>query len=42
MSIELYKGDCLEVMDNIDDESVDLVVTDPSYLIDYKNNRTKK
>ena len=41
-SYKLYKGDCLEVMDNMDDESVDLVVTDPPYLIDYQSNRRKK
>ena len=28
---KLYQGDCLEVMKNIEDESVDLVVTDPPY-----------
>lgn len=30
---ELYQGDCLEVMKNIEDGSVDLVVTDPPYEI---------
>lgn len=29
----LYKGDCLEVMKNIEDGSIDLVVTDPPYEI---------
>lgn len=29
----LYQGDCLEVMKNIEDGSVDLVVTDPPYEI---------
>lgn len=28
---KLYQGDCLEVMKNIEDGSVDLVVTDPPY-----------
>ena len=28
---KLYQGDCLEVMNNIEDGSVDLVVTDPPY-----------
>lgn len=27
--IDLYNGDCLEVMKNIPDKSIDLVVTDP-------------
>ena len=40
---ELYNGDCLEVMDKlIEDESIDLIVTDPPYLIDYQSNRRKK
>ena len=30
---KLYHGDCLEVMKNIEDGSVDLVVTDPPYEI---------
>lgn len=30
---KLYQGDCLEVMKNIGDGSVDLVVTDPPYEI---------
>ena len=29
--IELYQGDCLELMKNIPDGSVDLVLTDPPY-----------
>lgn len=28
---KLYQGDCLEVMKNIPDESVDLILTDPPY-----------
>lgn len=31
MDIQLYNGDCLEVMKNIPDGSVDLVLTDPPY-----------
>ena len=30
-NIQLYQGDCLEVMKNIPDKSVDLVLTDPPY-----------
>lgn len=30
-NIQLYQGDCLEVMKNIPDHSVDLVLTDPPY-----------
>ena len=29
--IQLYQGDCLEVMKNIPDKSIDLVLTDPPY-----------
>ena len=35
MSYKLYQGDCLEIMDGIKDKSVDLIVTDPPYLMDY-------
>ncbi len=31
MNIQLYNGDCLELMKNIPDGSVDLVLTDPPY-----------
>ena len=34
----LYKGDCLEVMKDIPNESVDLVVTDPPYKITARGN----
>ena len=42
MDYKLYQGDCLEVMDGIKDKSVDLIVTDPPYLMDYQSNRRKK
>lgn len=29
MSIQLYQGDCLELMKNIPDQSVDMILTDP-------------
>ena len=31
MGVELKRGDCLEVMDGLEDNSVDLVLTDPPY-----------
>lgn len=34
----IYNEDCLEGMKRIADESVDLIVTDPPYLISYKTN----
>ena len=39
----LIQGDCLKVLPTLEDESVDLVLTDPPYGISYTNpNRTKK
>ena len=32
--VKLYKGDCLVNLENIKDNSIDLIVTDPPYLID--------
>ena len=34
--------DCLEGMEQIPNESIDLVVTDPPYLMNYKSNRRVK
>ena len=34
MQVNLYKGDCLEVLRNMPDKSIDLVVTDPPYDIE--------
>lgn len=38
----IYLGDCIELFKSIDDESVDLVLTDPPYLKDYQSNHRKK
>lgn len=38
---EIYKGDCLELMKDIDDKSVDLIVTDHPYLMKYKTSYRK-
>ena len=44
--IELYQGDCLELMKNIPNNSVDLLLTDPPYGIDFqsrhRNDKTKR
>lgn len=37
----LYCGDCLEILRRFPKESVDLIVTDPPYLISYKTNHRK-
>ena len=38
---ELWHGDCLELMKNIPDGSVDLALTDPPYLCDYSRHDSK-
>lgn len=42
MDIQLYNGDCLELMKNIPDGSVDLVLTDPPYGMSFKSNYRKE
>lgn len=37
--IKLMNGDCLEMMKQIPDGSVDMVLTDPPYGMDYQSNR---
>lgn len=37
-NIQLYNGDCLEVLANIADNSIDLILTDPPYNIARDNN----
>ena len=38
MTVKLLKGDCLELMKGIPDESIDAVITDPPYNISRENN----
>lgn len=38
----MFNADCLNIMDKMDDESVDLIVTDPPYLMDYVSHRRKE
>jgi len=33
--ITLFHGDCREILPELDSESVDLVLTDPPYLVGY-------
>ena len=37
--VEIWHGDCLELMKNIPDKSIDLIVTDPPYGIDLTPQR---
>ena len=39
--IDLYHGDCLSKMQTMNDDSIDLVVTDPPYLMDYQSHYRK-
>ncbi len=39
--ILLYNHDCIEVIDEMEKESVNLVLTDPPYGIEYKSNHYK-
>ena len=38
MKQEIWLGDCLELIKNIPEKSIDLVLTDPPYNIARKNN----
>ncbi|MBF2307768.1 DNA-methyltransferase [Staphylococcus hominis] len=38
---KIYNDDCIEVMKKIPNETVDLIVTDPPYLVNYKTSRRK-
>lgn len=38
---KIHHGDCLELMKDIPDKSIDLVVTDPPYLMNYRSNHRK-
>ena len=40
--INLRQGDCLEIMKDIPDGSVDLVITDPPYGIDFQSHHRKE
>lgn len=39
---QIFNEDCLETLKRMDSESVDLVVTDPPYLMNYRSNRRKE
>jgi DNA modification methylase len=40
--MNLIHGDCIEKLQEIADGSIDLIVTDPPYGIDYQTFRTKR
>lgn len=39
-TVNLYQGDCLEVLKTLPDNSVDLLVTDPPYVLNTKGGGT--
>jgi len=41
MRNRIIQGDCLELMNDIPDDAVDLILCDPPYLMRYKTNRRK-
>ena len=40
--IEIYCGDCIEVMKEIPDKTIDMILTDPPYGIDFCSPRTNR
>ena len=40
--IDLRIGDCLEVMKEIEDRSIDMILTDPPYGMDFQSNYRKE
>lgn len=41
MSVKLFKGDCLELLKQVKDESIDMVLTDPPYGIAFQSGYRK-
>lgn len=40
--VDLRKGDCLELLKSLQDNSVDLVVTDPPFGVNFQSHRRKE
>lgn len=40
--VRLYNASCLDVLETMEDKSVDLIVTDPPYLMDYKGGQKQR
>ena len=41
MNLDIYNDDCLKVMNKMNDKCVDLIVTDPPYLMNFQSNHRK-
>lgn len=39
--LNIYNTDCLEIMNKMDNNTIDCIITDPPYLIDYKTGHRK-
>ena len=39
---KLFHGDCANILEHIDDNSIDLTVTSPPYNVDFGNTKYKK
>jgi site-specific DNA-methyltransferase (adenine-specific) len=39
---KVYQGDCLEVMKDIEDKSIDMILTDPPYGMSFQSNHRKE
>lgn len=40
--ISIKQGDCLELMKEIQDNSIDMILTDPPYGMNFQSHRRKK
>lgn len=38
----IYLGDCINVMQQLENNSIDLIVTDPPYLVNYQDRTGRK
>src|SRR3990167_11096188 len=41
-NIQIYLGDCLEIMSTITDKSIDMILVDPPYGINFCSSRTNR
>ena len=41
MKEEVYHGDCIDIMRSIEDNIIDLVLTDPPFGMSYQSNYRK-
>ncbi len=39
---QILRGDCVQVLKSLPDEAIDLVVTDPPYLVNYRDKTAER